>query len=183
MRRIAPKTIWTASSTPNTSPTGPTEQKVPVRILKPAFSEGIPCYDPYESHVHVWKPGYRIPNLKAAEDPKKPTYSRVPVKKWMLAFQFCSVCHKEKKAHSLRPHNWQQLETLVDRRCIEIHTEKRKTKPETKKVQPKSWRRMSNPRVKTLRLKRPWLMKEPNDFQGVDFGTAFISTKLQGIVL
>ena len=84
MKRVAPKTIWSASAVENKDHLNSSQRThnrnfrsrsndrtcEPVR-LKPRFPEGKPCYDPHEAHIHVWKAGFLIKNLAQIFDKTK----------------------------------------------------------------------------------------------------------------
>ena len=50
-----------------------------------------PYYDPLESHIHIWKTGFLIRNLKHIEDPLKPEYSKIKISNFNK--KYCCICH------------------------------------------------------------------------------------------
>lgn len=50
-----------------------------------------PFYDPLESHIHIWKTGFLIKNLKNIEDPLKPEYSKIKITNFNK--KYCCICH------------------------------------------------------------------------------------------
>ena len=89
MKRVLAKTKW---SEPKPLP------KTNTRNKDVFGSDGKPpFYDPYEDHIHLWKVGYKIPQLRFLENPFSETRSKMKIQHHQLLARFCSICHKPRR--------------------------------------------------------------------------------------
>lgn len=90
MKRVLAKTKW---SEPKPLP------KSQPRTKDTFGSNGKPpFYDPFEDHIHIWKVGYKIPNLRFIENPFSENRGKMKIQHHQLLARFCSICHKPRSS-------------------------------------------------------------------------------------
>ncbi len=88
MKRVLAKTKWS-------EPKPHKPQSVNPRIKDHWGTPGKPpYYDPFEDHIHLWKSGYLISDLRFMENPFSETRGKAKIQHHQLLARFCAICHK-----------------------------------------------------------------------------------------